>query len=158
MNVPTSGRDAARSDAQPVTAIRLTRRYAAPPGRLFAAWLDESTAARWLFATATQPMATATIDARVSGRFRFVEQRARVAVHHTGQYLEIDRDRRLVFTLHSDAQREPTRVVVEIAPSGRGSALTVTHENVPAPRAADLRARWHGMLYGLGELCAAPPA
>ena len=142
------------SRARTRTAVRVRRSYDASADTLFAAWLDAATAGRWLFATSTRPVTEAAIDARVAGRFRFVEQRARDCVQHTGEYLAIERHRRLVFTLASEPEREPTRVVVEFVATGRGAHVTVTHAQVPKRRAAELRGRWSGMLYGLGEVCA----
>ena len=64
-----------RSIAQRPTAIRITRRFAAPAADVFDAWLDPEIAGQWLFATASRPMTHVEIDARVEGAFRFAEQR-----------------------------------------------------------------------------------
>jgi uncharacterized protein YndB with AHSA1/START domain len=131
--------------------LRLTRRFSAVPERIFEAWLDPRFAARWLFATASRPIAHVEIDARVDGAFRFVDRHRSDITEYTGQYVEIIPNRRLAFTLVLPcAQRPVTRVTVEIAPLGRGSRLTLIHENVPAERASDIDGRWTGVLYGLG--------
>lgn len=133
-------------------AIRLTRRYGAPPQRVFDAWLDPAVAHRWLFATATRPLAQAEIDPRVAGAFRLVDRRPGVTVEHTGRYLAIVPHRHLAFTLSSDGGRAgaPTRVTVDIAPLARGCELTLTHEDLPPGMADRAEARWTGILYGLG--------
>jgi len=42
-------------------------------------------------------------------------------------------------------------VRVEVLPrKGDGSALTLVHQDVPREHASHTRARWIGMLYGLG--------
>jgi hypothetical protein len=56
-----------RSKTQRVTALRVTRRYGMRPTRVFAAWLDPAVAGRWLFATASRPLAHVQIDGRVEG-------------------------------------------------------------------------------------------
>ncbi|BAV34674.1 ATPase [Sulfuricaulis limicola] len=137
------------------TAIRLTRRFRAPRRRVFDAWLDPGLAGRWLFATATRPMAHVEIDARVGGRFRLAEQRNGASTEHFGQYVEIVPPRRLVFTLRE--QRHATRVTVEINPRRRGCELRLHHENLPPERTQDAEARWSGMLYGLGVMLASRP-
>ncbi len=137
-------------------AIRVSRRYTQTPERVFDAWLDPAIAGRWLFATAWRPMTHVEIDARVSGCFRFADRQAGALVEHTGEYIEIVAQRRLVFTLST--HRHPaivTRVVVELAPWRNGCMLTLTHEDVPAERVQRTQARWTGILYGLGETLAA---
>ena len=121
------------TDAQRKTeTVRVTRRYAVAPERLFDAWLDPKIAARFLFATPTGTMVRAEIDPRVGGRFTFTDRRPDMGeVEHTGTYIEIDRPRRLVFDFAVPAY-EPTltRITIEIAPDGAGSTLTLTHEGV----------------------------
>jgi uncharacterized protein YndB with AHSA1/START domain len=134
--------------------VRVTRRYAAAPADVFAAWLDARVAQRFLFATATRPMSEAHVEARVDGSFRFAESAEAPA--HTGRYVEIVPARRLVFTLSGPLQaRETGRVQVDIEPRARGCALTLTHADVPRERAMRTRERWSGILYGLGETLAA---
>lgn len=88
-----------RSIAQRPAAIRITRRFSAPPEHVFDAWLDPEVAGRWLFATASRPMTHVEIDARVEGSFCFAEQRDGETIEYTGEYVEIVPHRRLVFTL-----------------------------------------------------------
>jgi uncharacterized protein YndB with AHSA1/START domain len=134
----------------------MTRRFAAPPERVFRAWLEPEAAASWLFATALRPMTEVEIDARVGGAFRFAGRDGGEAVAHTGRYLEIVPHRRLVFTLATaDRPAAVTRVTVEIAPLGSGCELTLVHERVPRDRAHHTEGRWTGMLYGLGVTRAA---
>ena len=139
-------------------AIRLTRRYRAAPEQIFRAWLDPDIAGSWLFATASRPMASVAIDARVSGAFRFVDERRGEVTEFNGEYIEIVPHRRLAFTLCAPHD-VVTRVSVDIEPRGRGCAVTLTHEDVPPARTRETRARWTGLLYGLGEMLdARPPA
>jgi uncharacterized protein YndB with AHSA1/START domain len=142
----TSGR---RAPERP--AIRVRRRFMAPPQRVFDAWLDPEVAGTWLFATASRPMARVDIDGRVEGAFCFVERHGGTVIEHTGEYLEITPPSRLVFSLAME--RHPhmlTRVSVEIAPLEQGCELALTHDNVPGICAEDTALRWSGILYGLG--------
>jgi len=133
-------------------AIRVARRFSAPAERVFDAWLDPGIAARWLFATAMEPMAEVDIDARVGGSFRLADGRDRTRTEHTGEYVEIVPPRRLVFTLAlADRPQVLTRVTAEIRPRGAGCELALVHENLPADRADETEARWTGVLYGLDE-------
>jgi uncharacterized protein YndB with AHSA1/START domain len=133
-------------------AVRVSRRFRAPPERVFEAWLDPEIAGKWLFATASRPMAKVAIDARVAGSFRLVDRGYGKPVAYSGEYVEIVPPRRLAFTLAAEHHpRVVTKVQVEIVPLKSGSELTVTNENVPPPYVSRTEARWTGILYGLGE-------
>ena len=139
-------------EKQPRRSVRVARRYAASPARVFDAWLDPAVARQWLFATAWHPLAHVEIDARVEGSFCFVDRQDAVdGTRYTGEYLEITPPQRLVFTL-SLAKHVETRVTVEIAPLAKGCRLTLLHENVPRDHAGAMHGRWTGILFGLGAM------
>ncbi len=131
--------------------VMVTHRYAASPERVFDAFLDVETARRFLFATATGEMITAEIEPRVGGRFTFTERRPDMGdVRHVGEYLEIDRPRRLVFTFgvpQFDARM--TVVIIEIRPEGSGCELTLTNDGVPPDYAKRNHEGWSRILAGL---------
>lgn len=116
----------------PATAtVRVKHRFAASAERVFDAWLDPAKARRFLFATPTGEMVRAETDPRVGGRFAFVDRRDGQDILHTGEYLEIERPRRLVFTFTVPKYSSlSTRVTIEIVPEGEGCELTLTHEGV----------------------------
>lgn len=127
--------------------IRFSRRFDAPPSRVFDAWLDPETARKFLFATPEGEMARVAIDARAGGGYSIVERRDGEDVEHRGEYLEIDRPRRLVLTLqvpkYSD---EINRITVEVAPlDDGGSELTLVHE--AKPEWADQVGEGWGMIF-----------
>lgn len=132
--------------------VSVSHRFSSPAERVFDAWLDAERAARWMFATPTGEMVRAEIDARVGGTFCFVDRRDGEDVEHTGEYLEIDRPRRLVFTFAVDGS-EADRVIVEIVPLETGCELTLTHEMSPVWAAYAERAKegWSTMLDGLAD-------
>jgi uncharacterized protein YndB with AHSA1/START domain len=132
----------------------VTHRYDAPPERVFDAWLDPKLAARFLFATPTGQMVKAEIDARVGGRFTFTDRRPEDGdVAHVGQYLEIDRPRRLVFEF-AVPQYDPrlTTVTIEIAPAGSGCELTLSHDGVPPEWTAQTKQGWTMILESLAKV------
>ncbi|MGE5104727.1 MAG: SRPBCC family protein [Betaproteobacteria bacterium] len=132
-------------------SLRVSRHFAAAPARVFDAWLDPPLARQWLFATATRPMACAEIDARVGGAFCLTEWQDGDLVAHAGRYLEIAPPQRLAFTLASHMHAHAaTRVAVVIEARRRGCTLTLAHYDVPRARVAYTRARWTGILFGLG--------
>jgi len=147
---PPTGPWTRKADTQPQASILVTHRYGAPSVRVFDAWLDPDVAGRWLFATASRPIAQLAIDARVGGSFRFVDRHVGEIFEYAGEYVEIVPPRRLVFSLAME--RPPhviTRVAVEIAPLKKGCVLQLTHDNVSPERASHVEGRWTGILYGL---------
>lgn len=95
-------------------------------------------------------MVRAEIDARIGGSFAFVDRRDGKDVEHTGEYLEIARPRRLVFTLSVD-ESAADRVIVDIVPIETGCELTLMHEMRPewAEYASRTEEGWSGILDGL---------
>jgi uncharacterized protein YndB with AHSA1/START domain len=92
-------------------------------------------------------MVKVKIDARVGGSYIIVEQRDGVDVEHTGEYLEIDRPRRLVFTLKVPKySQENTKLTIEIRPLESGCELTLTHEGVLPDYIASTTSGWNMIL------------
>ena len=78
--------------SQKTGQVRVTHRFAAPPERVFDAWLDPKLAGRFLFATPTGQVVKAEVDPKVGGHFNFTDRRPDMGdVEHVGTYLEIDR-------------------------------------------------------------------
>lgn len=114
----------------PKTTLHVSHNYAQAPERVFDAWLDPKTAGKWLFTTPNGVMTRVEIDGRVGGKFTIV-RRDGEEVEHVGEYLAVDRPRRLVFTFGVPKfSSEMTRVTIEIAPSDQGCALMLTQEDV----------------------------
>jgi uncharacterized protein YndB with AHSA1/START domain len=138
-------------------SVRLSRQVSAGPERIFDAWLDADEARRFLFAGRIGDAVRSEIDARVGGGFRIVRHRGGDAIEYSGEYLEIDRPHRLVFSLFVEkyAQRDD-RVIVEFAPVAQQSLLVLTHElSLPDPaERSRIQHAWAMVLDRLGRLCA----
>src|SRR5439155_2924934 len=82
----TSAMSSTRDSAE-VLVIR--RVLPVPRERVFAAWLDPVSLARWM--TAGEGADITALDPRVGGKFRIVMRHRGSSVEHWGEYLAIDR-------------------------------------------------------------------
>jgi uncharacterized protein YndB with AHSA1/START domain len=136
--------------------VVVVRRFDASPERVFDVWLDPEIARRWLFSTPGGEIVRAEVDPRVGGRFNFTDRRDGKEIEHVGEYLEIDRPSRLVFTFavpkYSD---EYDRVTIEIRRLDKGCELTLINEM--SPQIYDewgerTRSGWMTLLDGLASV------
>jgi uncharacterized protein YndB with AHSA1/START domain len=139
------------------TTVRISRTFDHPPEALFAAFTQPDLVARWMWAgLGSQP--SAEIDLRVGGRYRIAitappdddtwpgEERAM-----RGVYVEIEPNRRLVYTLHWDADVGYNRpclesideaVIVDIREATSGCSLIFTQVGLPGDtRSAEAHAQ-----------------
>jgi uncharacterized protein YndB with AHSA1/START domain len=133
----------------------ITRRFEASPERVFDSWVNLETARKWLFTSPTSERNTTEIDARVGGKWTITDRRDGTDYTALGEYLEIDRPRRLVFTFAMPQfSNEADRIVVEIVPDGTGCVLTLTHELLPADYHEATKDGWGKMFTALDEVLA----
>jgi uncharacterized protein YndB with AHSA1/START domain len=137
--------------------VRVTRNFDEPPERVYDAWLDRGTARRFLFATPDGEMGRVEIDPRIGGRWVVVERRDGEEVEHRGEYLELERPRRIAFTLQVPKYEEGvTEVVVDIADPGAGSTVTISNTMDASLEAYRKQTEegWRGILEGLAAVLA----
>jgi uncharacterized protein YndB with AHSA1/START domain len=121
------------------SAIKVARRFEASAERVFDAWLDPATARKWLFVTDDGEIVRCDLDARVGGAWTITRRGPSpeppnevIDMEHTGEYLEIDRPRRLVFTFGVPKfSPDMTTVTIDIVSDGDGCELSLTTEGVP---------------------------
>jgi uncharacterized protein YndB with AHSA1/START domain len=138
-------------------SVRVSRQLAASPEQIFNAWLDAGQARAFLLAGRIGHVVSSWIDARVGGGFRIVHRRDGETVEYSGEYLEIDRPHRLVFSLFVEKYAQwDDRVIVELAPVAGQSLLVLTHElSLPNPaQRSRVQRGWARVLDGLAALCA----
>ena len=129
----------------------VSRRIAAPPEKVFDAWLDADSVGRWLFATPDGRMERVEVDPRVGGQFRIEERRGDEVAEHWGTYIEVDRPRRLVFDFATSFSDIPTRITVDLEPDGDGTVVRLRHEGVWADYEERTRGGWAMILGGLAQ-------
>ncbi len=121
--------------------------------RVFDAWLDPVRLARFMRPSSTA-RATAEVDPHVGGRFRIVmyHPNASAGTEHTGEYLLIDRPRRLSFTwrsVHTDNQ--VTTVTIDFIDRDGGTEVVLTHTQLPSTEVEGHRKGWSDILQALPE-------
>jgi uncharacterized protein YndB with AHSA1/START domain len=132
-------------------AVEVERPIAAAPERVYDSWLDPDHARRWLFRTAEGILERCEIDARIGGGFTIVERRGSDLAEHFGEYVQLDRPRRLAFDFWTSFSTQRTRVTVTIAADGEGSLLTLRHDGVWADWQEKTRQGWTMILGGLAK-------
>lgn len=137
--------------SEPKVQVRIKRRFDTSAERVFDAWLDPQMIGQWMFGPALreEEILRIAVDARVGGSFSFLVRREQQDLDHVGQYFEIERPRRLVFSWGiGTAFTDESRVAIDITPLGVGRELTLTHEMHPkwAEYAQRTEAGWTRML------------
>jgi uncharacterized protein YndB with AHSA1/START domain len=123
-----------------------------PRERVFAAWLNPASLARWMRPRGMTD-ATAEVDARIGGKFRIVMMRGREKFEHTGEYLAIQPPARLSFTWISQAtDLQPTEVTIEFLERQGGTELVLTHRRLPIGQVESHRSGWTDILVNLDRL------
>lgn len=134
----------AGDDAGPVLVVR--RQMAVPRERVFAAWLDSDSLARWMCPDSYSfTHATVAVEPRVGGKFLIVMEGRNDGgdYEHRGEYLTIEPPSLLSFTwISKGTDYKPTVVTIEFHERGPGTELILTHRRL-APTAIDShRAGW----------------
>ena len=106
--------------------VEISRVIFAPPEMVFDAWVKPELIHKWLFVGPTSEIISVELDLKIQGKFSILEleKSSNEYIDHYGRYIEIDRPRKLAFTL-SVPKHFPgeTKVAVEIKATGEGSEL-----------------------------------
>lgn len=139
--------------------VRVEKHFRHPPERVFDVFVDPARVGDWLFRTPDGVMERTDYDLRPGGRFHIVERRATGPAHHWGEFIVVDRPRRIVFDFWvEEAETERTRVTVEFRSAGDGCDVILSHDL--APEWADYvdrsAAGWTMILDGLDRMMETP--
>ena len=134
-------------------SLKVTRTVAAPPERVFDAWLDPATLARFITPAPDFDTPEVTLDAREGGRFDILMKSKDSEIPHWGIYHEIRRPDRLVFSWVSAYSREDSLVTLTFTPDGTGTQVTLVHERFLSEEMRDNHEKgWSAILQHLAEV------
>ena len=136
--------------------IEIRRRLPAHVDDVFRWWTDPELLREWMTPVGT---VDAEVDLRVGGRLRIVMRGDGRVIEHSGEYLEINPPRRLVFTWVSPYTGSvPSVITVELEPAGDDATdLRLVHSRLPDAEARFHQGGWAAMLERL-DGCLQPNA
>lgn len=127
--------------------LRVTQQVPASPERVFDAWLDADMLAKFMLTGPDSGVSSAETEAKVGGAYRIVMTNDMGEVPHWGEYREIDRPGRLVFTWNSPHAAPDSLVTLTFAPAGGGTLVTLVHEKFPSEGSREGHIKgWTGIL------------
>ena len=119
-----------------MTTLTLVRRIAARPSIVFDALVEPEGIAAW-WGPDDGPVLVAETDVRVGGHFRVRFRMLDGSEHEsTGEYLEVDRPRRLVMSWRwtaggeADETAAQSRIEIALRPIDTGTELIFTHSGL----------------------------
>lgn len=134
-------------------SLKVSKVIAAPPKRVFDAWLDPATLVKFITPDPTLAAPDVTVDATEGGRFDIIMKGSERELPHWGTYREIRRPERLVFTWESEFSIAGSTVTLTFAPEGDGTRLTLVHERFKSEEMRDNHEKgWTAIVTHLGGL------
>jgi len=141
-----------------LTALRLERTFAATPEEVFDAWTSPEVLARWWAAQPAWTSPGCEVDLRVGGRYvlRMRDENGRVYAVG-GEYREVSRPRRLVYTWCWEGTDGPdpgvvSLVTVEFHPEADGTTVVLEHSGLPSEQSrTGHETGWIGTLENLAR-------
>jgi uncharacterized protein YndB with AHSA1/START domain len=137
-----------------VSELRLSRRFAAAPERVFEAWTNPAVLRRWWAAHPDWDSPAAEADARTGGRYRLSMTDTSSGETRTvaGEYTVVERPRRLVYTWRWEGMPNETLVTVEFHADGDGTRVELHQAGFPDAHDRDMHADgWGGCLDNLAR-------
>ncbi|HQY61609.1 MAG: SRPBCC domain-containing protein [Myxococcales bacterium] len=136
---PARAKEKVSPAAPPGVALRLTAELAAPPVRVFDAWMSGEGHAAFTGAGAT-------VEARVGGRHTAWDG------YIEGTTVEVARPDRIVQTWRTSefpAAAPDSRIELSFRPSAIGTELTLVHTGIPRGQGAKYRRGWEEHYFSL---------
>lgn len=135
------------------TSLRIERTFDAPSEEVFDAWTNPEVLRRWWRPNPAWVTPVAEVDLRVGGRYRISMEDPESGTRHTagGEYNEISRPRRLVYTWQweqADGQAGHVSIVtVDFRADGERTNVILEHSGLESSQSRDSHTHgWTGIL------------
>ena len=126
----------------------------APPPVVFDEWLDPVGMTEWMCPRPARAVKV-VLEPSVGGSLRIDIEESGSSMYVTGQFIELDRPRRLRFSWSCSAWADPSvqsEVTVRLEEHGTGETLmTIEHEQLPPDQADAHQHGWGAIAVQLGE-------
>jgi uncharacterized protein YndB with AHSA1/START domain len=134
--------------------VNISKIIHAPIAKVFDAWLDPETLARFILPSPGMPQPDVENDPREGGRFTIVMHVGEDDIPHTGSYLTLERPRRLVFSWESPYSTDDSRVTLDFTPvDATSTQVELTHVKFLHEEArSDHEGGWGNILDKLDEV------
>ncbi len=137
-------------------SLRISSTIMAPRHKVYAAWTDAATLAKW-FAPGPRNPFPEILDVRPGGKYRIIMKGDEDSPVAVGEYREVVRDEKLVFTWSWDGDpSQPTLVTVTFADTKGGTEVVLVHDRFPSAETCEHhRQGWQAIMDKLPALFAA---
>ena len=141
-----------QTEATAETTAQIRKTFPFDCTTVFDAWL-EADAVRQFMCPHPGHVSHAEVDGRVGGAFRIDMTIGEHTLVHTGEYLEISRPDRLVFTWASPATHgQPTQVELDFLDQDGQTELVLKHTGLPSAEMAQNHTEgWRSILDRMAE-------
>ena len=132
-------------------SLTVERIISGPIEDVFDAWLDPASIRQWM-KPGPMALSDATINPVIGGKYALTFTGDGKVIPHEGEYREIARPHRLVFTWKSAGAGDTVVTIAFARVADRRTKVTLTHEQFVSEGARDgHRSGWGGILEKLGE-------
>lgn len=139
-------------------AVNINKTINAPIERVFDAWLDPKMLAKFILPMPGMPEPDVENNASIGGEFTIVMKVGEDKVPHTGEYLEISRPDKLVFTWQSPCSVDNSTVTINFKRIDKNTtSLELTHVKfIDEETRSDHQGGWGNILDKLADILIEP--
>lgn len=138
--------------------VNISKIIEAPITKIFDAWLNPSTLAKFILPMPGMENAQVENEAYEGGEFTIIMQVGDNKIPHTGKYIEIDRPRKLAFTWESPESVDDSIVTLNLTELDDGKTnIELTHVKfIDEKRRSNHEGGWGNILSKLNEVISSP--